>query len=724
MKRLLFAAALSVCAIFMMADNAKMSPATRLYLMGNTSALNEEAPLVRPMNVNGVDYISAYIHFTEAINLDLLQNLGVIVESEFPSLNIVTARIPQSQILNLSEQSEIAYVEVAGPVRSTLDKARATSFANQVIEGVTPLTQAYKGRGVIVGIADKGFEYEHLNFLDKDGNLRIKRVWEQNRSGSAPDGYDVGRELKTPAAIKSAQYDDVREDSGHGSHVAGIAAGSDKNNGNKYYGIAQESELIFVSINYNATTNIINSLKYMFDYADERNMPCVVNYSLGGHVGPHDGTSTFDKLADSLQGEGRLVVGAAGNEGGSELHVSKNLASETDTLKTMFNLGEVYGGAKSGTAAIWGEKNTDMTVTVVIYERKNGTELTKKEVFQSQPFSTADNIDTRISDFGGFATGSVKVVTTDEAFENGKPTISIEATMSNIADGRYVGFKVSGQGMVHAWTEGFYSSFTNASISGWTDGDDKYTVGEIGGVGKRIITVGAYVSNARNGYGQTVDKMATFSSEGPAADERVKPDIVAPGAVIASSVPSTSAVMRGMDKASENVVNNKKYYYAYMQGTSQATPFVTGVLATWLQADPTLTPEDVKAIFAETAIKNRYMGNSYPNNTAGNGLINAFAGIAHILGLTIDVDNTTEDVLVAYPNPTYGEFHIAFVKADKNLTLDVYNVNGQKVQSQNIGHVDAGSTQTFNIEGVDSGIYMVNIKGDSVNTSFRLVVRK
>lgn len=54
-------------------------------------------------------------------------------------------------------------------------------------------------------------------------------------------------------------------------------------------------------------------MKYIYDYAESVRKPCVINMSLGSHIGPHDGTSTFDQVADNLQGPGKLFAGAAGN---------------------------------------------------------------------------------------------------------------------------------------------------------------------------------------------------------------------------------------------------------------------------------------------------------------------------------------------------------------------------------------------------------------------------
>ncbi len=55
-----------------------------------------------------------------------------------------------------------------------------------------------------------------------------------------------------------------------------------------------------------AIQSITDGIKYIYDYAESVGKPCVINMSLGYHIGPHDGTSTFDRICDELQGEGRL----------------------------------------------------------------------------------------------------------------------------------------------------------------------------------------------------------------------------------------------------------------------------------------------------------------------------------------------------------------------------------------------------------------------------------
>ncbi len=125
----------------------------------------------------------------------------------------------------------------------------------------------------------------------------------------------------------------------HGSHVAGIATGADKKSG--YHGVAPDADIVFVSFGQNSV-DIPNAVKYIFDYAESVGKPCVINMSLGSHMGPHDGTSTIDRFFDSVVGPGRILVGAAGNEGGKRLHVHKTFTEDDKTLKTILGFCLIY----------------------------------------------------------------------------------------------------------------------------------------------------------------------------------------------------------------------------------------------------------------------------------------------------------------------------------------------------------------------------------------------
>jgi hypothetical protein len=185
-----------------------------------------------------------------------------------------------------------------------LNLARQEAGTDQIHKG-TSLPQAYTGEGVVVGVVDAGFDYMHAAFRrPDDGQLRIKRVWEQGTQtldgATAPTKYGYGIELNTPELIEKAQGDS--DTNSHGTHVAAIAAGSDAYKEGTYVGNAPDADIVLVALDLNESTNadISNAVQYIFDYADEVGKPCVVNLSLGNQDGPHDGTSTFDTMTEML----------------------------------------------------------------------------------------------------------------------------------------------------------------------------------------------------------------------------------------------------------------------------------------------------------------------------------------------------------------------------------------------------------------------------------------
>ena len=113
------------------------------------------------------------------------------------------------------------------------------------------------------------------------------------------------------------------------------------------------------------------------------------------------------------------------------------------------------------------------------------------------------------------------------------------------------------------------------------DGPHSYTIGPPGAA-KQVITVGA-VNDA--------DQMAVFSSRGPTADGREKPDIVLPGVNIVAA--------RAQDTNPGTIVDDN---YVDASGTSMAAPHAAGLCALLLQAEPELTPADVKRRLMETAL--------------------------------------------------------------------------------------------------------------------------
>ena len=678
--------------------------------------------------INNKNYVNAFILLNDNANLDVLRANGVLINTILPA--IITAQVEVDNIENIAMMPEVKNLQIGIPVHPKMDKARVATNVDKVQAG-TNLPIPFLGKNVVIGIIDSGIEYGHINFFDSTGTvLRIKRVWDQNKTVTPPVNFTYGTEYTSQTAILNAQFDNKTET--HGTHVTGIAAGSDKNNNNIYYGVATAADIALVSYNLNDQTtdnvSISDGIKYLYDYATSVKEPCVVNMSLGTQIGPHDGTSAFDQLCDGLQGKGRLLVGAVGNEGSDSMHISQTFTPTNSIVKTFF---AYYDSTKLiGLTDIWGEVNKIYSIRVVVYNKNNGTELYSTPTFNA---STSTNNTYTLTSTNG-AVGSIQIFTETDPTNN-KPNAFVGSDMTSINSGNAIGIILSAQsGTVNAWADDFYSYFVANNISGWTNGNSSNSMSEIGGTGKQIISVGAYVSKTTftNTLGQsyrsyeTLNQLASFSSTGPTIDGRTKPDITAPGSLVVSSY--SSAIITDPNYSDyiikKSTVNGQNYYYGQLQGTSMASPMVTGILATWLEANNDLSPDDVRSILQQTSITDIYTGKipSGGSNFWGEGKIDAWNGIQACLKIAFlqRIQASKENYLL-FPNPTLGSFTVLFGVKDSNVQLTVYNLNGQQVFTTLIGDVTTAQNVTVNLPGLATGVYLVAVKGNLQYKTFHLL---
>ena len=208
----------------------------------------------------------------------------------------------------------------------------------------------------------------------------------------------------------------------------------------------------------------------------------------------------------------------------------------------------------------------------------------------------------------------------------------------------------------------------------WIAGTDDMCVSDEATI-PNAISIGAYVSKKDwkdyNGTSHTVDyytvgDIAYFSSYATAEQSPTGlayPWISAPGARLAAGVNhnhKTSVDDYSYYGSTDLVVNNANYPYAMMEGTSMATPVVSGVIALWLEAKPDLTPQEVIDALSHTS---RHPDSSltYPNNQYGYGEIDAYSGLLHILGAS-----RIEGVSHHQPQ----SLHITFSNGQLQLTCD------------------------------------------------------
>lgn len=723
MKKILFIGLLILGCLSLSAQS-KLSLHTQKYISGGT----EQTITTRTSGTTTV-YIPAYIHVAPDMDLNVLEKLGVQVNVRVEGM--VTAQIPVDRIEAVAGIEDVDYIQAAIPVYPMMDKVRQAVGVDRVHIG-EGLSGPFFGKGVVVGIIDAGFDYTHPDFFDWDRKeLRIKRVWEQNYTqGTPPEGFSYGGELKTQEDILKAAGD-VNTNS-HGTHVAGIAVGADKLD-NDYYGIAGEAEIVLVSIGRQQENNVnlSDAIAYIYRYAESVGKPCVINMSLGTQAGPHDGTSAFDMIADQLQGEGRLLVGSVGNFGGGKFHASKTFVSaEDEPLKTFVDYKSKLSTTNvGGDIEIWGEPGMKYEVEVFTYDLSNQKIL---DVVIVDPSSAGEAPGEYV--LKG-ATGKIRVFSEVNPLNN-KLHVMVSSMLTGLRARHALGMNIipRSEGIVHIWADDNYVNLTSNDLEGWTDGNDDLSLAEIGGTGNKIISVGAYVT--RNSYqkegsdkiftlDETLDAIASFSSKGPTADGRIKPEITAPGCYIVSAVSSHDASLSSLDIASYGTWDDKNYYYAYMQGTSMAAPVVTGILAGWLQANPKLTPEEVRNILKKTAMADDYTGTlpGEGNSTWGYGKIDAWEGLKESLSMASSIQNVSTDglgsILIGDGDCNYN---LLFTKSIADVECAVYSVYGQIVEMRHVQSVNAGGVVNINLTDSPKGMYIIKVNSGQWQNCFKVVV--
>lgn len=663
------------------------------------------SPRARMAAVKPAQELNAYVCLTPGADTDALEALGVKVIVR--AGDIITARVPQSVLDALGKLPEVEYVQVSAPATQMLDLAKSETGAGSLtLKDADGVTTTYNGTGVVVGIVDAGFDYLHESFTDPAGALRIARVWEQNGTPGtyqAPEKYGYGIELATPEQIRAAAGD--ISGNSHGTHVATIAAGSSAFRDGRYAGIAPGAEIVLVSMGDQSrdNVNISNGIAYIFDYAASVGKPCVVNLSLGNQAGPHDGTSMFDQVADTLTGPGKLIVGSAGNHGNDLFHVSKTFASTDDApLQTFIDFRNRLSEANAGgDIEVWADKGTQYKLELVCYNTSMAKEIEAIPV----DFTVSEP---QTLSFEKNATGAL-TVTCETNPLNGKQHALITSGITNLRNNYHVALRITPvpPGKVDVWADNIYCGLSDLKMDGFTapvPGQDA-TIAEIGGTADNILTVGSYTTRSeytRFGQtepstlsGETVNAFSTFSSFGPTADGRQKPEITAPGCFIISSASANDAIsalyladVNDADPAHTN-------YYAFMQGTSMASPFVAGVVATWLQACPGLDPAQLKEIASATARADENV-QAGPAVRWGAGKIGAYDGLLRCLDLS-GVRNISADRKDGLVVRQQGRI----LSVNASSPLCVYNAADQLVLTAPASAAEIDAT------GLPSGIYIL-----------------
>ncbi|GEM_PF-1063452 len=496
-----------------------------------------------------------------------------------------------------------------------VDKASISDYSEIYLVGTKSTLTPSDGSGVIVGVIDTGINFCHPAFLDINGNTRVKffgftmtqdvasnLVNNNLCSSSDPRNccQDLGGVFDTNTQICELDSAGVganiqrgvcneADPNGHGTHVAGTAAGSDSSNLSGT-GIAPGADLV-VFLTAGFDSDIIKGLEWIKRKAQGLGKPAVVNMSLGHHFHPHDGTGLLDRKVDELSGQGFIVTVAASNEGGKPIHAYTTKTSDSILISV----------PAQTTIVGWYENPSRWLIEVCEQGTDNCVGTSSGNDMDS--LKPVGNTNCQAQVFASMTNDPL----------NGDGRFQIDINCQSATDLLLRLSQICGDvARVDMWDtseKGIFKSNYDTDVSGGY----KFTVASPG-TAKRAITVGAINSRPDNLLDQAagfdtflnLGKIANFSSRGPTRDGRIKPNVVAGGAYVISA------------DANYDPVSSPNTLYKPEAGTSMATPVVAGLVALYLWSNPQATPEDVKRWLTSNAVRD-VPGMNYPNEIYGYG---------------------------------------------------------------------------------------------------------
>lgn len=623
------------------------------------------------------EYYPTILQFDGEDELRDLESAGVVVWHSRE--NMALALIPLDSADSVKTMSKIR--KKGGSPRLAPRRAHPcmdiakTHFNAAGIVNSQAVGTPYTGKGVVVGLCDIGLDPNHINFLDKDGKSRVKRVVYLNEL------HNERIALESAEAIHHWRSDD--ETQYHGTHVAGIMAGSYADNG--FSGMAPGADIVMTSCKL-YDVGILAACEEIIDYAKSVGKPAVINLSLGSYNGPHDGSTLFNRYLDLL-GREAIICMASGNNGDARSSIKLDFTQDdTRWMGRLFNSSwdqmQMYGMTD-----VWSSDDSPISFRYHIYDDIDNALVYSSPVIDDStemPYETSHETD---AEFAKYLTGSLSVYT-DISELNGRRYLEFvydtQAHAYHSAEEKWARYSLvievigePGQKM-DVTSDGQYSWFSR-----WRDyrqADDALSVSDIA-TGDNLICVGMYNNRSEmprlNGtvkdFGVQPLTINVNSGFGTLRDGRVLPHTVAPGAYVVSSI-STDYTENFPDKTSTMTArvshNGKDYYWYYNIGTSMSTPYVAGVVATWLEAVPSLDVDDIKQIILESNATDCY---DFSDGRNGQGWLRPVEGLVKAMGLSSvaqgSIDNSETAIMIKGDsaeiyNPGYSNLSISLVALD------------------------------------------------------------
>jgi Subtilase family. len=462
-----------------------------------------------------------------------------------------------------------------------------------------------RGQGVLIGIMDTGIDYTNPIFQNADKTTRITSIWDQTEFGEHyPFDYYYGTEYTREQINEALKNENplsvvpTKDEIGHGTMVAGIAAGNEVPDSD-FYGVAPDAELVVVKLKQAKKyirdffiipedvpcyqeNDVLFALNYLVAVANRLNKPIAICAAIGTSQGAHDGkgttSSALSMKADSV-GVGVAVAG--GSEGNARRHYSGKVSSDVgyDTVEL-----QVGPSEKGFSMELWGSSPDIYSIDI---QTPSGeyipkiTPILDETRFLNFIFEpTTINIDFQISES-----------------QSGEQLILMRFKKPAPGVWRfkvYYGGDMDGAFNIWLPMEGFISNDTF-----FTRSDPYITL---------LSLANARVPIAVTAYNTKDQSLYINAGRGYTTTSLVKPEIAAPGVNVMSPGPNNT--------------------FVEVTGTSAAAAHTTGVAAMMLEwgivkgNQPFLNTLDMKVFMIRGAKRNPDV--RYPNREWGYGILDVY----------------------------------------------------------------------------------------------------
>lgn len=553
------------------------------------------------------------------------------------------------------------------------------------------------GQNIKVGVLDTGIDYHHPDLKDvyKGGHDLVNNkgidengvvIYEDDNDPMETTYDDWLAAKESPDAIVGPPPADYKQYiTSHGTHVSGTIAANTTSNNDVYSanGVAPDVDLYGYRVLGPGGRGTSDSVLNGIDQAVKDDMD-VINLSLGATINDPlyptsiaiNNATLSGVVCDVAAGNSGPGVATVGSPGTSALAITVGASSIPGEIPVM----TINNGADSYQARLFG---------------KNFAQA--DDALKEQTFPIVNVGLGSADDYSGLdMSGKIALVKRGGEFLQTKMASAKKAGVAGM---------IIWNNNEDTDNQGYITSFLGVSM------DNVYSVSLTQAQGQALseaisndpksatITFPATLDSpiAKKG-----DELASFSSTGPVKDWTIKPDVVAPGVDISSTVPYD--VWEPQDGVSEE---NRDYKYSYelMSGTSMATPHVAGISALILAANPDYTPADVKAALMNTAKDINTDSKTYSVYQVGAGRVDPARAIKEKVKIQVidkaystDSDNTLQQV--------------------ENLTGSMFfGFKGWGEGTAN-GSDDVVSSKDFNVSNQGSGSKTFNVSTEFISTKF------